>query len=126
MTEKKKTVAAVYLSGFLQGVALILFPAAGPLFTDPNFHSLTSSQFGLLFTPQIMTAIAASAFTARCASRFGMKRVLFLGLMANVLSMCLLAASHWLIGLGSLAYLLLLLATAAMGVGFGFTVFANN
>ena len=126
MTEKKKTVAAVYFSGFLQGVALILFPAAGPLFTHPNFHSLTSSQFGFLFTPQIMTAIAASAFTARCASRFGMKRVLFLGLMANLLSMCLLAASHWLIGLGNLAYLLLLLATAAMGVGFGFTLSALN
>ena len=126
MTEKKKTVAAVYLSGLLQGVALILFPAAGPLFTDPSFHALTSSQFGLLFTPQIITAIAASAFTARCATRFGMKRVLLSGLMANVLSMSLLAASHWLIGMGSQAYLLLLLATAAMGVGFGFTLSALN
>ena len=44
MTEKKKTTAVVYLSGFLQGVALILFPAAGPLFTDPNFHSLPGRQ----------------------------------------------------------------------------------
>ncbi len=126
MIEKKKTVAAVYLSGFLQGVALILFPAAGPLFTDPSFHALTSSQFGLLFTPQIITAIAASAFAARCASCFGMKRVLLLGLMANVLSMCLLAASHWLIGLGSLSYLLLLLGTAAVGAGFGFTISSLN
>ncbi len=126
MPEKKETVAAVYFSGFLQGVALILFPAAGPLFTDPGFHALTSSQFGLLFTPQIIAAIAASAFVARFASRFGMKRVLLLGLMANVLSMCMLAASHWLIGMGSLAFLVLLLGTAAAGAGFGFTISSLN
>jgi len=28
--EKTETVLAVYLSGVLQGIALILFPAAGP------------------------------------------------------------------------------------------------
>jgi fucose permease len=126
VTEKKKTIAAVYCSGFLQGVALILFPAAGPLFTDPSFHALTSSQFGLLFTPQIVAAIAASAFAARCAAYFGMKRMLFLGLTLNVLSMLLLAASHGLLGMGILAYLLLLLGTSAVGAGFGFTISALN
>jgi fucose permease len=126
VTEKKKTVAAVYLSGLLQGVALILFPAAGPLFTDPGFHALTSSQFGLLFTPQIVAAIAASAFAARCATYSGMKRMLLLGLVLNVLSMLLLAASHGLIGMGGLAYLLLLLGTSAVGAGFGFTISALN
>ncbi len=126
MSEKKKTVAAVYLSGFLQGVSLIIFPAAGPLFTSPSFHSLTSSQFGLLFTPQIITAIAASAFAARCATSYGMKRVLWFGLTANLLAMVLLAASHWLIGLGSPAFVLLLLATGAVGAGFGFTISSLN
>lgn len=126
MTQKKKTIAAVYLSGLLQGVALILFPAAGPLFTDPGFHALTSSQFGLLFTPQIIAAIAASAFAARCAAYFGMKRVLLLGLMLNVLSMLLLASSQGLLGKGNSAYPILLLGTTAIGAGFGFTISALN
>jgi len=51
---------------------------------------------------------------------------LLLGLMANVRSMCLLAATHWLIGMSTLVFLFLLLATAAMGVGFGFTLSALN
>ncbi len=124
--ERHKTILAVYLSGLLQGVALITFPAAGPLFTDPDFHGLTSNQFGVLFTPQIVTAIAASVLAARLAARFGMKRVLLTGLAADVTAMLLLAASHQFIGAGNLVFILLLLATAAVGAGFGFTLSALN
>src|SRR3972149_3541862 len=65
MSSKSKAVLAVYLSGLLQGIALIIFPAAGPLLTDPQFHGLSSAQFGVLFTPQIAAAIVASALAAR-------------------------------------------------------------
>lgn len=50
-SERHRTIGAVYLSGLLVGISLILFPSAGPLFTDPNFHNLNSGQFGALFTP---------------------------------------------------------------------------
>ncbi|MCB0210337.1 MAG: MFS transporter [Anaerolineae bacterium] len=127
MNTRHKTIAAVYLSGFLQGIALIIFPAAGPLLTNPNFHGLTASQFGFLFTPQIITAIVASTLSARCARWLGgMKYVLLLGLLADVLAMLLLAASHGFIGVGQVPYLLLLLATGAVGAGFGFAVSALN
>ena len=127
MSTRNKTIAAVYLSGFLQGISLIIFPAAGPLLTSPDFHGLTGSQFGFLFTPQIITAIIASALTARCVQWFGgMKRVLLVGLVANVVAMLLLAASHWFIGMGVVPYLLLLLATGAVGAGFGFALSALN
>ncbi|MBI4320191.1 MAG: MFS transporter [Chloroflexi bacterium] len=121
-----KTVLAVYASGLLQGISLILFPAAGPLLTDPQFHGLTSSQFGILFTPQIIAAIVASTAAARFAARFGMKRVLLAGLLADVLAMLLLAASQLVIHSGSPAFVLLLLATGAVGFGFGLTITALN
>ncbi len=125
-SERNQTVLAVYLSGLLQGIALIIFPAAGPLFTDPEFHGLSSGQFGVLFTPQIIAAIAASALSARLAAQFGLKRVLLAGLAADVVAMLLLATSHLFIGAGSLAFVLLLLATGAVGAGFGFTLSALN
>ncbi|MBI4289383.1 MAG: MFS transporter [Chloroflexi bacterium] len=126
LSERNKTVLAIYLAGFLQGISLILFPAAGPLFTDAELHRLSSAQFGLLFMPQIIGAIVASALAARLGLHFGMKRVLLAGLACDLLAMLLLAASHLLIGPGNAAFAVLLLATGAVGVGFGFAITALN
>lgn len=123
---RNKTVVAVYLGGLLQGISLILFPAAGPLLTDPALHNLSSARFGALFTPLIIGAIAASSLAARLALRFGMKRVLLAGLGCDLLAMLLFAASHLLIGPGNATFLALLGATGAVGLGFGFTITALN
>lgn len=119
-------IVAVYLSGLLTGITLILFPSAGTLFKDDNFHALSNSQFGVLFTPQIVTAIIASSGTASLAARFGMKQVLLAGLGFNLLSMTLLFLSHFAIGSGNLPFYLLLAATGAVGTGFGFSITALN
>lgn len=124
--DRLRTIIAVYGSGLLQGIALVLFPAAGTLLTDPDFHDLSSSQFGALFTPQLITAIIASLLAARVAQRFGMKRVLRLGLACDALALILLATSQFFIGSGSLPFLILLAATASLGAGFGFTLTALN
>lgn len=100
MNERNRQIFAVYASGILVGISLILFPSAGPLFTDPVFHNLSSAQFGILFTPQIVTAIAASLLTATVAGHLGMKRVLQFGLSLSALAMHLLVASQITIGPG--------------------------
>lgn len=123
--ERWKTILAVYLSGMLVGISLILFPSAGSLFTDADFHQLTSAQFGVLFTPQIVTAIASSILTATLARYIGMKRVLQIGLMFSLLAMGLLVVSHFTIGT-VFVFPVLLVSTGAMGAGFGFTISALN
>ncbi|MCG8351804.1 MAG: MFS transporter [Chloroflexales bacterium] len=120
------TIAAVYLSGLLLGLVLILFPSAGPLFRNPALHGLSSSQFGVLFTPQTVMAIAAAFAAAAIAGRFGMKRVLLLGLGMITLSLALATLSHFVIGVGNLPFLTLLAATAGLGDGFGLGITALN
>ncbi len=122
----KSAIAIVYLSGFIQGIALILYPAAGPILTSEDFHQLSSGQFGALFVPQILLAILASFSAPALAQRWGMKTVLAFGLAANLLSMSLLAGSHLVIGQGSLPFVVLMLGTGALGLGFGFTITAVN
>jgi MFS family permease len=113
---------AVYGAGLVQGIVLVTFPAASTVFTDPSEYDLSSTQYAGLFLPQVITAIAASLLGAGLSGRFGAKRVYLAGLTAGLLSMVLLIVSVFFITDQSVAYGLLLLATACLGAGFGLTV----
>ena len=114
--------AVVNAAGLVQGVVLVTFPAASTIFTSQSGYGLSSTQYGDMFLPQVVTAIAASLLGAELARRITTKRVYLLGLSANLVSMALLLASVPVKTDQSVAYPLLLLATAFLGAGFGLTV----
>jgi fucose permease len=123
-TQREKTV--VYAAGVAQGIALVTFPAASTILTDPAEYDLSSTQYGTLFLPQVVTAITAALLGAGLSGRFGTKRIYLVGLAASLVSMTLLLVSSFLTDDQGLVYGLLLLATASLGAGFGFTVPALN
>ena len=116
----------VYAAGMAQGIVLVTFPAASAVFADPDKYDLSNTQYGALFLPQVITAISAALLGAGLGGRFGVKRVYLAGLVAGLCSMGLLIVSAFVDDRQSLAYPLLLLATAFLGVGFGLTVPALN
>lgn len=124
--EKTKQVIAIYLGGFMTGVALVLFPAAGSILTSVEHHGFSSSQFGSIFTPQIIMAILSSLYASKLADKIGMKKVLLYGLFALVLSTALLTASQGLEGNVTAAFVMVLVATGFLGIGFGFSLTALN
>src|SRR6185436_16332023 len=73
-----------------------------------------------------LTAIGSALLGAGLIRRMGARRIFLEGLGANLLSMTLLILSQFVMHQHSLAYGILLAATACMGVGFGFTVPALN
>jgi MFS family permease len=123
---QRAEVVAVYGAGVAQGVALVTFPAASAVLTSPQYYNLTSTQYGAIFLPQALTAILAAVLGAGMTRSLGARRILLLGLVANLVSMLLLVLSQPAIGHGSVAYLMLLLATTSLGFGFGLTVPALN
>jgi fucose permease len=125
MVDRRET-GAVYVAATVQGVALVTFPAASTIFTSPSYYGLSSTAYGGMFLPQAITAISASLIGAGLTRRWGIKRVFVLGLLANLLSMALLLASRQTMTNQPLAYGMLLLATASLGVGFGLTVPSLN
>jgi fucose permease len=117
--------AVVYAAGAVQGIVLVTFPAASTIFTDPQQYDLSNTQYGLLFIPQVLTAIAASLLGSSLAARFSTKRVYVAGLGCSLFAMALLIVSTFFESDAS-AFPVLLLATAFLGAGFGLTVPALN
>lgn len=119
-------VGAVYGAGLVQGVALVAFPASSAILTSPDYYDLSSTAYGALFLPQAVAAILAALSGTRLMHRYGIKRTFLVGLAGDVAAMSLLVASQSFIGQGSIPYVMLLLATTSLGVGFGLTVPAIN
>lgn len=124
-TASRFEIAVLYAAGLVQGLALVTFPAASTIFTSSSGFRLSSTQYGAMFIPQVVLAILASAFGSRLARRFNLRSVLLLGLSADLLSMALLALSAMFAG-STAAFMLLCVATGALGLGFGATVMALN
>ena len=123
---QRNEIAAVYVAGVIQGLALVTFPAASTVFTSPQHYGLSSTEYGGMFVPQAITAISASLLGAGLIQRLGIKRIYLLGLTANLVSMGLLFSSQFVMSNRLVAYSMLLVATTSLGIGFGLTVPALN
>jgi MFS family permease len=115
----------VYVAGAAQGIVLVTFPAASTVFTSPAEYGLSNTRYGLLFLPQVITAVLASVAGASLVRRVGVRRVYLWGLAAGLVSMVLLLLSVGFEG-DAAAYPILLVATAFLGAGFGLTVPSLN
>ncbi|MBV8524405.1 MAG: MFS transporter, partial [Acetobacteraceae bacterium] len=62
----------------------------------------------------------------KLARRWSLRRVLLVGFAGNIVSMALLALTRLLLGAPDVAFSVLLVATGALGLGFGATVMALN
>lgn len=119
---KKKEIAVIYSAGLAQGIALVAFPAASTIFTNPQEFNFSNTDYGSLFIPQVIIAIIASAISMKLSKNYGSKSVFLCGLIANLIAMVLLAFSAFVMNNHSLAYATLLFATGFLGLGFGLTV----
>ena len=123
---QRNEIAAVYVAGVIQGLALVTFPAASTIFTSSQHYGLSSTEYGAMFVPQAIMAIGSSLLGAGLIRRLGIKRIYLLGLTADLVSMALLFSSQFFMSDAGVAYIMLLLATASLGIGFGLTVPALN
>lgn len=126
MRADKKTVALVYGSGIAQGLALVAFPALGNLLRDPMAHGLSAGEYGGLFLPMIVGAVAASSTAGPLARLRGMKPVFVAGLACDLAAMVFLAASRWGVGHHGLALGMVGIAITLLGIGFGLALTAMN
>jgi fucose permease len=108
-------VASVYLSGFLQGLVLVSFPASSTALKD--MHGFTDAQYGAIFLPQVAFAVVGAVGGGALARLMGLKALLWLSLLIVGLSQLLLAATTLLTP--SSAFAVIPAGTACLGLGFG-------
>jgi MFS transporter, FHS family, glucose/mannose:H+ symporter len=125
-TASRTEIGIVYVAAVVQGLALVTFPAASSIFTSPGGFGFDSTRYGTLFVPQVVLAVLASALAPKLARQRSLRRVLLVGFAGNIVSMALLALSRLLLGAPDMAFGVLLVATGALGFGFGATVMALN
>ncbi len=123
---QSREIVTIYLAGAVQGLALVTFPAASTIFTSPAAYALSNTEYGGIFVPQALSAVAASLLGGGLRKRLGTRRIYLAGLVANLLAMSTLVLSSLVTRQHFLAYGALLFATACLGTGFGLTVPALN
>jgi len=119
-------IGIIYVAAVVQGLALVTFPAASSIFTGADGFGFDSVRYGTMFVPQVALAILASGLAPKLARQWSLRRVLLAGLAGDIVSMTLLALSRLLLSKPDTAFGLLLVATSALGMGFGATVMALN
>jgi MFS transporter, FHS family, glucose/mannose:H+ symporter len=125
-TASRTEIGVVYFAAVVQGLALVTFPAASLIFTSPDGFGFDSTRYGTMFVPQVVLAVLASGLAPKLARRWNLRRVLLAGIAGDIVSMALLALSRLLLGAPDMAFGVLLVATGALGLGFGATVMALN
>lgn len=123
---QRSEIITVYAAALIQGVALVTFPAASAVLTNPKDYGLSNTEYGGMFVPQAVLAIVSSLLGAGLRGRLGTRRIYLFGLFANLLAMAMLVVSSFVMREHTMAYGILLSATTCMGIGFGFTVPALN
>lgn len=109
------SVALVYLGGLLQGLTLVSFPASSAVLKE--LQGLSDAQYGAIFLPQVALAVIGSIGGGSLAGKLGLKPLLVLALISNMLSQLLLAGSG--VAAHPFAFLLVMVASAAVGMAFG-------
>lgn len=108
-------VTTLYLSGMLQGLTLVSFPASSVLLKQ--MHGFTDAQYGAIFLPQVAAAVVGALAGGALAGRLGLRSLLAVALAINALSQVLLASTLMLTPAAALV--VVMLGTASMGLAFG-------
>jgi fucose permease len=107
---------AVYGGGFVIGLTLVSFPASSAFMKAT--HGFTDAQYGAIYLPQLIAAIAGAVGGGWAAQRIGLKRMFVTALIAFAAAQALLALSADLST--SRALVAIMAGTACFGFGFGF------
>lgn len=113
----RSAAALVYGAAFLLGLMLVSYPASSTFFKSAR--GFTDAQYGLVFLPQLASAILGAASGGMLARRIGLRKLLALALAATAASQLALAAAGGLAPAHALHFAVVSAACTGLAFGFG-------
>jgi len=115
-----------FAAAFLQGVCLVLFPAASFIWKAREIGALTDQQYGLLFFPMVAMAILTSISLKRQLQKVSKAKIYFVGLFLNIFYLAGLFGVSLTGANASVNFGILIIANLFLGAGFGCLVSILN
>ncbi len=109
-------VTLVRVAAFVQGLALVVIATVSTTLTSAKGLGLSDASYGALFVPQSILAVIGSLGGAALQERLGARMTLLAGFAANAIAMGLIVSAARVTR--NDAYVVLLMATSFLGIGF--------
>ncbi len=123
MKKNLREALVVYLIALLQGMTFSTIPSASQFICAPAGLNLGIANYGLIFIPMVIGAIAASFLSAGLCKRVGLKKILILSLISNILGLSLFASASF---LKMALFPCFLMLMTFLGLGFGGMISSLN
>ena len=91
---KLKRIFIYYSGALLQGVCMVIIPAASTILKSQE-NGITDSQYGVLTIPMILAGIIGTLLVSRIVNRWGRKKAYFLGIFLNLLFLITIAGTYY-------------------------------
>ena len=115
-----------YTIAFLQGLTIVVIPAASTIFKAAEENAISDAEYGLLTLPMIVSAILSVTLLKQILAFLGRRKLYFYSILANLGYLLLAACSYFSKGDSFSSFLLLLGANFMLGIGFGLLVSVLN
>ncbi len=109
----------LFTASFLQGVCLVLFPAASFIWKAQEIGALSDQQYGLLFFPMVTMAILTSVSLKKQLEKISRAKVYSIGLLFDIVYLLALLPVSLTNANASLNFGILIVANLFLGAGFG-------
>lgn len=115
-----------YIAAFLQGLCLVIIPAASTIFKQAEQNGISDGQYGLLSLSMILSAVLGTVTFSRWIKALGRRQLYYLALILNALYLLGVTASFYTIGAPLSSFVLLFAASFCLGGGLGFLISLLN
>lgn len=120
------TLGTFFLIGLVQGIGFTTIPSAGNFITATFGFSFNPEQYGAIFLPMIIGAILASFVGGSISKKVGIKTVLSIGILFNILSVFLFSFTAIYLHNFAISFPLFLSLMLCLGIGFGAALTSLN
>ena len=115
-----------YTVAFLQGLCLVIIPAASSILKDSTQNAMNNTQYGLLSISMISATIISTLYLKKLLQIRSRAQIYAFACLCDIVYLLLVSCSYFSKGFGMYTFLILLVANLIQGFGMGMLIALLN